>query len=151
CPPFTPGHESGGQCAAADNKGSAKPCRFCQAHSGGTLHQQVQASRAVERWVGIRLPGVGWIHSHMGEAAQRQPERDPGFEPGEGSAQAEVDPLAEPDMSIGLTCNKEVARMLELALVMVGREEPNVDKLPRGDPLPPDLDGDGGHTGGSGD
>ena len=104
------------------------------------LDQEVQPLHAVEPWIGILLQRLLSIYAQLRKATQENAERDLGFQTSQGSSQAEVDTFAKADVRIGVSIDKELVRVLELALVVVGRVQLDHEHLLRGDHLPSEPD-----------
>src|SRR5829696_3871763 len=107
-----------------------------------------QLLRAAEGHVRVELESlVGRGESEVGQSLREQLERDTGLQAGERSPKAEVDAVAERYVLVRvLAAYVERVRVLEDALVAVGRGEEEHQPRALGDLDPGDLHGPGGRA-----
>ncbi len=90
------------------------------------------------------MPPVQLLRRHgevdVGEAGEQRGERDRAFEPGERSAEAEVDAVAEGEVAIVGSLDVELVRLVEVLGVAVGCRERDDHLASRGDRHPSDRD-----------
>jgi hypothetical protein len=87
-----------------------------------------------------------WIYAQLRKATQENAERDLGFQTSQGGSQTEVDSLAKSDVGVGVSIEEKLARVLEPAVVMVGRVQLYHEHLLRGDHLLSEPDFGGRYT-----